>query len=165
MNISIYRISRCAVESLDCNAFITAHGTWPMLKGKALRQLKNSLIIEVDGYNDDPREIYSIPEVRAYFQKLHELWPWWSFFCYTGGNYLAVLYMCLLEKVVDPVPATQQHLSAVRFDPHELQNLILNEFQFLNFLCDRAGMTEEEGDTHSQSICDMFLSFSKEEAQ
>src|ERR1039457_2500224 len=33
-----------------------------------------------EGYDDDPREIYSIPEVREWFAKQFAAWPYWSFF-------------------------------------------------------------------------------------
>lgn len=31
----------------------------------------------VDGYNDDARELYEIPEVRTAFSKLEQRCPWW----------------------------------------------------------------------------------------
>jgi hypothetical protein len=30
---------------------------------------------------DDPQELYSIPEVRKFYQHLHRVWPYWFFFC------------------------------------------------------------------------------------
>ena len=32
------------------------------------------------GYDDDPREIEAIPEVREWFSKLFAAWPYWFFF-------------------------------------------------------------------------------------
>ncbi|MBK7676957.1 MAG: hypothetical protein IPJ27_20595 [Candidatus Accumulibacter sp.] len=33
----------------------------------------------VDGYNDDPRELFEVPEVRAYIKRLDLAWPYWFF--------------------------------------------------------------------------------------
>src|SRR5450756_2124424 len=32
------------------------------------------------GYDDDPRELEAIPEVRKWFARLFKAWPYWSFF-------------------------------------------------------------------------------------
>jgi len=34
----------------------------------------------VDGYNDDPRELFEVPEVRAYIKRVDQAWPNWFFF-------------------------------------------------------------------------------------
>ena len=35
----------------------------------------------VDGWNDDPNELYAIPEIRKFYQHFHNAWPYWFFFC------------------------------------------------------------------------------------
>ena len=35
----------------------------------------------VHGNDDDPHEVYAIEEVRAFYRKLWEEWPYWFFFC------------------------------------------------------------------------------------
>ena len=35
------------------------------------------VFVTFDGYDDDPREVFEIPEVRAYIGKLTEAAPWW----------------------------------------------------------------------------------------
>ncbi len=32
------------------------------------------------GYDDDPRELEAIPEVREWFANLFKAWPYWPFF-------------------------------------------------------------------------------------
>jgi len=50
------------------------------------------LLIEVSGYDDDPRELYVIPEVRAYFQALSEKWPYWLYFLIPDPNLYQLLF-------------------------------------------------------------------------
>src|SRR5471030_2916964 len=41
---------------------------------------EGAVTLVFNGYDDDPRELESIPEVREWFAKLFEAWPYWSFF-------------------------------------------------------------------------------------
>lgn len=42
--------------------------------------LAGQLVLHIDGYADDPRELFEVPEVQAYFTPLWEKWPYWFFF-------------------------------------------------------------------------------------
>lgn len=42
-----------------------------------LRGLRGIVTIAVDGFLEDPREIYEIAKVRAYFKLIHRVWPAW----------------------------------------------------------------------------------------
>jgi hypothetical protein len=44
-----------------------------------LESMINSLVLMIDGYNFDPREIYAIPEVRAFYKQLWEFCPYWLY--------------------------------------------------------------------------------------
>jgi hypothetical protein len=153
--VQIYTITRDEVENLDLSRFFDNHGTWPMQRGLSLERLMDSLILEVDGYGEDPREICTIPEVRAYFQRLYELWPWWAFFLHTGAQNLAVSYLCLLDDV-RVVPSATPGKTGFRCNAEQLQVLLMHEFACLNFLCDRAGLSEERSDIRSRAVVDMF---------
>ena len=59
-----------------------------------LRKLQSKIGIFVDGYNDDPRELFEVPEVCQYFQTLHKAWPFGLyFFSHTVGT-LQLLVWC-----------------------------------------------------------------------
>ncbi len=51
----------------------------------------------VDGYDDDPRELYEISEVISYFNNLNKLFPYWMFLQSEGGQWLKVLVAILCE--------------------------------------------------------------------
>lgn len=53
---------------------------WPMVAtAAALRENAHCLTMTFDGYDDDPRELYEVPEVRAYMRKLMDHCPWLAF--------------------------------------------------------------------------------------
>lgn len=41
---------------------------------------EGAMFIVFDGFDDDPRELPDIPEVRAFFRKVDESWPFWFHF-------------------------------------------------------------------------------------
>jgi hypothetical protein len=55
------------------------------------------------GYTHDSRELWEIPEVRAYVKKLVTAWPEWMFFLDTSDQTLQVCFMCLaqMERTAD----------------------------------------------------------------
>ncbi|MBF0235186.1 MAG: chlororespiratory reduction 6 domain-containing protein [Desulfamplus sp.] len=48
------------------------------------------------GYNNDPRELYEIPEVRNYVNKLDEQFPYWLYFFSKKYLGLQAILLCLL---------------------------------------------------------------------
>lgn len=53
----------------------------------------------VDDYNDDPRELFEIPEVRAYIMRLDQAWPNWFFFLSQIDESIKFLESCLCETI------------------------------------------------------------------
>lgn len=54
------------------------------------------LVLWVSGYDDDPRELGQIPEVRAFFQALHAHWPYWLAYLNEEGGQLPLLLSLLV---------------------------------------------------------------------
>ncbi|MBV6475224.1 MAG: hypothetical protein MOGDAGHF_00741 [Rhodocyclaceae bacterium] len=48
----------------------------------------------IDGYNDDPRELFEIAEVRAFIQALDARWPYWYFFLSQADDSIKLLESC-----------------------------------------------------------------------
>lgn len=63
-----------------------------------VRRYRESLAFQVDGYNNDRRQLPEIPEVRAYFRQLPAEWPHWMWFLMRNVGALALL-LSLLCKV------------------------------------------------------------------
>lgn len=75
-------------------------GSFALQRGK--KQLRNSAgrcIFAAMGYGAEEEELYLIPEVRAYFQGITELWPHWLFsscFYYPSAVMIA---LCCIENL------------------------------------------------------------------
>lgn len=69
------------MEAGDAKDFLSRFGRYRVPVGKKLQGMMNSLALMIEGYDDDPREIYAIPEVRAFYIQLWQRWPYWLYFC------------------------------------------------------------------------------------
>ena len=55
------------------------------------------------GYDDDPREIEAIPEVREWFSKLFAAWPYWSFFASRIDQIVPLVLTLLLASSANEI--------------------------------------------------------------
>ena len=77
----------------------------------------------VEGYDDDPNELYAIPEVRKFYQHFHRVWPYWFYFCDLTEERLTMMTMCLLPNL-SGFKRLGQPKAAVEYDPMDLIRFI-----------------------------------------
>jgi hypothetical protein len=65
-----------------------------------LERLRSKIGFLIDGYNRDSRELFQIPEVRNYFQKLQAIWPYGLYFFSRECNTLQLLVLCNIESKI-----------------------------------------------------------------
>lgn len=153
--VTIHTITKQEIETLDFTRFETLFGHWPQLWSNELREKFDSLILQVDGYNDDSNEIYCIPEIRAYFQELHRRWPWWAFFLSNEMASMAICYLCLLPSV-ESYKRDGDSQCAAAFDPREILDTLKHDFGRMNYLWQISGMSDAENDQRSDEILTIF---------
>lgn len=68
--------------------------------GGRLRRMMGTFLFSVEGYDDDPRELYAIPGVRAFYRSFWEAWPYWLFFCCLRENdALMPMVLCCVDDL------------------------------------------------------------------
>ncbi len=92
------------------------------------------------GYDDDPRELEAIPEVRAWFAKLFEAWPYWSFFASRIDQTVPLVLTLLLSG---EAVAGEPGMVGWSFDLDELKPLLLEMFGHQNELIERLEIGED----------------------
>ena len=60
-------------------------------------RFRDSVIFSITGYANDSRELHEIPEIRAFFAKLTDKWPFWLWFLNRESGALARLVSCLCD--------------------------------------------------------------------
>jgi hypothetical protein len=142
-DLIFYQFSRTKVERDDFSHFLNLYGPDKLPTGGHLGQMLDRLAFGIDGYDNDPREIHSIPEIRRFYTAFHQAWPYWLYFCNLETDALRMMVMCCLPSIaamkVDGKPNV-----AVNYSPLELLHFIGKDFNPMNAMCDRAGMSERQ---------------------
>jgi hypothetical protein len=95
----LYQFSRSLIEVGDATDFLKRFGRCRLSLGRELKALMNRLALFIEGYDNDPREIYAIPEVRRFYQQLWQRWPYWLYFCNLDTKNLMMMVMCCLGSL------------------------------------------------------------------
>jgi hypothetical protein len=78
---------------------------------EALTTHRERVDIRFDGFNDDPRELWEIPEVRSFVERLDQQFPYWLYFLSRHGTGLLAIVRCFLLPHLKP---EAEHASTIR---------------------------------------------------
>lgn len=121
---------------------------------EAVYRYRDSLLIQVRGYDNDPRELPEIPEVRAFFARLAQEWPDWLWFLHRRVGAIQLLVSLLCKVRIHKVPGAY---TTEFLDPDEMQRTILDLFSRGNALFEAYGVTDDEADSSASSaMTDLF---------
>jgi hypothetical protein len=102
------------------------------------RAYQERVDIGFDGYNEDPRELGEISEVREYVNKLDEKFPFWLFFLSKHFLGLQCIIYCFLPPFLTDSGRAQIH-------PERLKDLMLRRWlPAMNHVAAYAGLGEVE---------------------
>lgn len=99
-------------------------------------EMKDKIEISVHGYDDDPRELYEIPEVLMFLHRLNEIWPYWMLFQHPNFSWLQILAMCLSD-------GKKSNRGLVEFDGELMSKHIERWFCALNELSHKFAISLE----------------------
>lgn len=154
-DIIFYQFSRSKVERGDFSHFLSLYAPDKLPAGRRLREMMNSMVFCVEGYDDDPREIHSIPEIRRFYSAFHEAWPYWLYFCNLDVDTLRAMTTCCLPSLtamkVDGKPNV-----AVTYAPLDLLNFLKRDFIPMNLMCERAEMFEDRSYDRTKAVFESF---------
>lgn len=156
-NYVLYSVDRSLVELLDVEL---AHAFFDRLRSsEALaRRMQGRIDLCFAGYDDDPRELWEIPEVRAWFRLADPLIRDWFFFLVPRGPFgplkAYVSCMCDVEWLTDPDPNVPD--ANVVIDSGQMAKLFEANFLRLNELLDQLGMTIDDNKSICYAIYDVF---------
>lgn len=135
--------SKTQVRHCKTAHFLKQFGRDALPVGSDLASMMGKFEFIVEGFDDDPQEIYGIPEVRKFYQKLHRVWPYWFFFCDLGSQTLTMMTMCLLPNLTGFKRLGAPSVS-VEINSADFLHFIKSNLKPLNFMMERADMSERE---------------------
>jgi len=151
----LYQFSRCLVEVGDATDFLKRYGRYRLPVGRKLGEMMNHLVTFIEGYDDDPREIYAIPEVRKFYQQLWQRWPYWLYFCNLDTENLMMMVMCCLDSL-EALKVQGREQVQVSLEPLEILHFISGGFVPMNEMCERAGMSERQIFDRTKAVFEYF---------
>jgi hypothetical protein len=137
-----YQFSRPKVERGDFGHFLNLYAPDKLPTGRPLRDLANRFMFTIQGWDDDPREIHMIPEIRRFYAAFHDAWPFWLYFCNLDTDVLRAMTMCCLPDL-NTMQVDGQVQVAVTCEPLDLLNFLKRDFLPMNLMCERARMFED----------------------
>ena len=150
-----YQFSRAKVERGDFSHFLSLYSPDKLPTGRRLRSMMNSFVFCIEGWDNDEREIHSIPEIRRFYSAFHEAWPYWLYFCNLDTDTLRTMTMCCMNSLtaikVDGSPQVQ-----VEYEPMELLQFLARDLNHMNAMCDRGQMFESIIYDRSKAVFEYF---------
>jgi hypothetical protein len=126
--------SRAEVEAGDTSYAQATLGK--LLKPENAVRMKGRLIFGIKGYDDDPRDLWEIDDVRQWMKRLDEQFPYWFYFMDLGPQTtmpLIVFSLCKFEKVP----------GGKRIPPEELKRFMSSHVAPMHGLSTTLGETQE----------------------
>lgn len=133
--------SKMQVRQRKIAHFLKQYGPSALPKGPELAAMMGTFQFLVNGWDDDPQELYSIPEIRKFYRHFHKKWPYWFFFCDLDTETLTMMTLCLMPNILG-FKRLGEPMASVEYDPMELVRFIDKNFASLNAMMERAGMSE-----------------------
>ena len=151
----IYQFSRSKVERGDFGHFLGIYGLDRLPQGRRLRDMQGSMAFVIEGYDQDEREIHSIPEVRKFYRAFHQAWPYWLYFCTLEEDAMKMMVLCCLNSFT-MVKIDGRSDCQVHYEPTELIDFLKQGFPYMNQICDRAGMFPDRVAARTNAIVTYF---------
>jgi hypothetical protein len=117
---------------------------------------EGAVTLVFNGYDDDPRELEAIPEVREWFAKLNEAWPYWAFFASRVDQTVPLVLTLLIPG--DTVVG-EPGMMGWEFDVDKLKPWLSEMFCYQNELIDRLEIGEDVNERVSNDFIEAVQAF------
>lgn len=139
----VLRIARALVERCDVGPVVNTLRDCVATKTEALSSFQ-SLVLSMEGYDDDPRELHEVPEVRAFFATLASQVPWWVHLPTRDFGSITVWVFCLTSHR-SPMTKEGDRIS-VELDSQDMTRHIAKSVTAAAMLYHELGYTEAEAE-------------------
>ncbi len=151
--IITYQISRFEIENGMTERIV--HDLRVEPDNPLIRCGMDRVIFSVEGYDDDPRELFMIPEFRNYIVKVQKDQPAWIYFAALDSHWLKMIALCLVNNAT-AVTDKQMQRSKLSFSGKDLFEFIDGQVDPFFNLCAMAGVSPENARKRFQAVCESF---------
>ena len=117
----LYEILHSEIVKQDMVPFLEFWNIDRIARAGRLHHMFGKIMFSVSGYDNDPRPLYEILEVRQFLKKLAREWPYFFYAQFLGDAFLTILLKCMIPTLTsistDSNPAASRlKISHVEFD-------------------------------------------------
>jgi len=146
-----FKLCKDEVVNLDVNRLLLGIAREANTRG-GLGKIQGKIFFEIDGYNDDERKPWEIPEVRKYFKSLDEIAPFFLYFI--ANEVLGESVRTYLSMFIDPD-------FFATFNPgpemkQEIDVFIKNRIHAVADYCEKINSSEKAGVDPRETIFQVF---------
>ena len=141
-------VSRDDVESKDISSTLDTLSSL-LVDRASVQKYQGRVSISFDGFNDDPREIYEVPEIRRFCTQLDVSFPYCLYFLSMQDPSLKMFAFCLCRVEKDGP-------GVVRLDEMDLASFFQSHFTAMNRLFSVYSLDEETNRSISDSVVQYF---------
>ena len=145
LTIQFCKISQEAIQNCDTSEYVTLlHGITGSLQ--SFEAAFQRYVFLISGYDDDPRELYQIPEVVSFIKDLNSKLPFWLYFVNTSDKkFFSWMIACLCQAM--SLDQDEETIYA-DFNAEAYNDLI--EYQFSNIVKLMSGL--EMGESIQEKV-------------
>ncbi len=144
----VITIDRKEIEAVDINTTLRQLNRL-LINEETILKFYERVEIGVNGYDDDLRELWEIPEVNQYIRILDDYFPYWFYFLTKFGSGLKLIGFCCINT--QKVSSTK-----VLLEPSSLERFYEKHFIAMNEIGDRIRMSEQENIQLTEMVLGYF---------
>ena len=144
----VLMISRREVEAGDIASVVSRLKVFLATREDAWLY-RGQMTLIVDGYNNDPRELVDVPEVRTILCQFEAAWPYWAYFFNQVDDSIKLLLSCV---------AGRRFLGrgAVEMDAELVAAALARGFGGMNTIFERFGFPDGELEKMSNGLVEVL---------
>lgn len=114
-----------------------------------VQNFRGRLSLGFFGYDDDPRELYEIEEVRRFTTALDMKFPFWLYFLSLHDGTLALILLCLCRSSMGPN-------GMLVLEEGERERFLVEHYTAVNWLFVTYGLDEKDNEALTAQVSDYF---------
>ena len=112
-------------------------------------RFRRQMILTIDGYDADPRELVDIPEVREFLREIDQQWPFWVHFFNHVDDTIVLYVSCVCGS-------NYPGGGAAEIDPAKLGAVLERGFLAINGIFETHGFPESENEEISRGMLEVL---------
>jgi hypothetical protein len=146
--ISRYEVENCLTERITHDLRIAVDNPFCACE-------MDGMIFSVRGYDDDPRELFQIPEFRNFVRKLNNPAIPWVYLACLETLWLQVLALCLVDNAAT-VTDTQKGRTRMAFPGPDVAGFLEAQMEAFGSMCALQGVPPKQSEARVRAVCESF---------